>query len=195
MAENLQTKFRNEIFWKKTVCILIKISQSVFLVAPLAIRQSMLWKEPRAEQATDQYTVKCRYNAVQYCKILNTLLQELRQNINQMRDLKKTPNTSPYRASYGMPFLSICEKNDRVITAQRCMKQWWPTSVNHMLCPALGLKEILPCRQLLCGVVITQSISSKILTIKGARYGVSVATLITDLLSVTVITVSHEILW
>ena len=110
MAENLQTKFRNEIFWKKTVCILIKISQSVFLVAPLAIRQSMLWKEPRAEQATDQYTVKCRYNAVQYCKILNTLLQELRQNINQMRDLKKTPHTSPYRASYGVPFWVFVKK-------------------------------------------------------------------------------------
>ena len=39
-------------------------------------------------------TVECRYNVVQYCKILHKWLQELRQNINQMLE-HKTPHTSP----------------------------------------------------------------------------------------------------
>ena len=38
-------------------------------------------------------TIKCRYNVVQYGKILHKLLQELRQNINL--DPQKTPQTSP----------------------------------------------------------------------------------------------------
>ena len=40
-------------------------------------------------------TVECRYNAVQYSKVLHKLLQEFRQNINQMLDPQKTPHTSP----------------------------------------------------------------------------------------------------
>ena len=36
-------------------------------------------------------TVECRYNAVQYYKILNKWLEELRKNINQMLDPQKTP--------------------------------------------------------------------------------------------------------
>ena len=38
-------------------------------------------------------TVKCRYNAVQYCEILHKWLPELRQNISQMLDLRKTSHT------------------------------------------------------------------------------------------------------
>ena len=66
-------------------------------------------------------TVECRYNAVQYCKILHEWLQELRQNINQMLDPQKTPHTSPLRASYRVSFVNICEKIDRAITAPHCI--------------------------------------------------------------------------
>ena len=66
-------------------------------------------------------TVECRYNAVQYCKILHKLLQELRQNINQMLDPQKTPHTPPLRASYGVSFVNNCEKIERVITALHCI--------------------------------------------------------------------------
>ena len=38
-------------------------------------------------------TVNCRYNAVQYSKILHKKLQQLRQNINQMLHPQKTPHT------------------------------------------------------------------------------------------------------
>ena len=34
-----------------------------------------------------------------------------------MLDQQKTPHTSPYRVSYGVPFVNICEKTDHVITA------------------------------------------------------------------------------
>ena len=43
----------------------------------------------------NQYTVECRYNMVQYSKILHKWLQELGQNITQMVDPQKTPHTSP----------------------------------------------------------------------------------------------------
>ena len=54
--------------------------------------------------------------------ILHTSLQELRQNINQRLSPKKTPHTSPWRASYGMSFMNILEKIDHVIKALHCMK-------------------------------------------------------------------------
>ena len=44
---------------------------------------------------TKMYTVKCRYNKVQYGTILHKWMQHLRQNINQMLDSQKTPHTSP----------------------------------------------------------------------------------------------------
>ena len=40
-------------------------------------------------------TVKCRYNAVELCKIFHQQLQKLMQNINQMLDPQKTHHTSP----------------------------------------------------------------------------------------------------
>ena len=53
-------------------------------------------------------------NIVRYYK---QLLQELWQNINQMLHPQKTPYTSPKRVSYGVSFVNICEKIDRVLTA------------------------------------------------------------------------------
>ena len=40
-------------------------------------------------------TVECRYNAVQYIRILLKRLPKLRQNISQMLDPQKTHHTSP----------------------------------------------------------------------------------------------------
>ena len=40
-------------------------------------------------------TIECRYNAVQYSKLLHKWLPELRPNINKMLDPQKTPHTSP----------------------------------------------------------------------------------------------------
>ena len=67
------------------------------------------------------YTVECRYNAVQYNKILHTSLQWRGQNINKRLNLQKTHHTSPYRASYGVSFVRIFDKIDRVITAPHCI--------------------------------------------------------------------------
>ena len=38
-----------------------------------------------------------------------------------MLDPQKAPHASPYRASYGVSFVSICEEIDRVITAPPCI--------------------------------------------------------------------------
>ena len=54
--------------------------------------------------------IECRYNAVQYSKILHKWLRESRQNINQMLDPQTTPHTPPWRARHGVSFVNICEK-------------------------------------------------------------------------------------
>ena len=82
-------------------------------------------------------TVECRYNAVQYNKILHTSLQWRGQNINKRLNLQKTHHTSPYRASYGVSFVRIFDKIDRVITAPHCTwdASLWthhPWNYNHM---------------------------------------------------------------
>ena len=59
----------------------------------------------------EENTVQCRHNVIQYCKIFHKWLQKVKQNINQMLDPQKT------WASYGVSFVNICEKTDRVITA------------------------------------------------------------------------------
>ena len=43
-----------------------------------------------------------------------------RFKINQMLYSQKAPHTSPWRASYGVSFVDIFEKIDRVITAPHC---------------------------------------------------------------------------
>ena len=52
--------------------------------------------------------------------IFHTSLQKLGQNINQRLNPQKTPHTSPWRARYGVSFVNVLEKNDRVITAPHC---------------------------------------------------------------------------
>ena len=54
------------------------------------------------------------------------LLQELRQNSNQKLGPQKTPHTSPWRVSYGVSFVNICEKIHHVIMALHCM---WVTEI------------------------------------------------------------------
>ena len=38
-----------------------------------------------------------------------------------MLDPQNTPHTSPYRASYVVSFVNICEKIDRVIMSSHCI--------------------------------------------------------------------------
>ena len=53
--------------------------------------------------------------------------------MDQALNSQKTPHTSPLRASYGMSFVSILMKNDRVIKGFYCIYvayhiqvgQWW----------------------------------------------------------------------
>ena len=42
------------------------------------------------------------------------------QNMNVSLNPRMTPHTSPWRANYGVPFVMILEKIDRVITAPHC---------------------------------------------------------------------------
>ena len=44
--------------------------------------------------------------------------------MDQALNSQKTPHTSPLRASYGMSFVSILMKNDRVIKGFYCIEQW-----------------------------------------------------------------------
>ena len=79
----------------------------------------------------DPNTLEYRYNKVQYNMILYTWLQRLGQNMNVSINPQKTPHNSPWRVSYGMSFVMILEKIDRVITAPRCSSTlmkitiWW----------------------------------------------------------------------
>ena len=43
--------------------------------------------------------------------------------MDQALNSQKTPHTSPLRASYGMSFVSILMKNDRVIKGFYCISQ------------------------------------------------------------------------
>ena len=61
-------------------------------------------------------TVKCRYNTVQYNKILCTyIMQKLRQNIKWRLNPQKTAHTSPWNGSYGVSFVNFFYKIDRVM--------------------------------------------------------------------------------
>ena len=48
--------------------------------------------------------------------------------MDQALNSQKTPHTSPLRASYGMSFVSILMKNDRVIKGFYCITQTGLTS-------------------------------------------------------------------
>ena len=50
-------------------------------------------------------TVECRYDAVQYSMISQIPLYWQQQKINQHLNSQKTPHSSPWRVSYGVPFV------------------------------------------------------------------------------------------
>ena len=85
----------------------------------LMIHHSCILQNNSAHQWL-KYTVKCRYNAVQFIKILPSTLRWQWQNVNQTSNLQQTPHTSPSRASYGVSIVRIWEKIDRVIVAPHC---------------------------------------------------------------------------
>ena len=72
-----------------------------------------------------EYTVECRYNAVQFITTSSSESQWQHQNENQTSESQQTPHTSPSRASYGVPIVMICDKIDRVITAPHCIWVKW----------------------------------------------------------------------
>ena len=51
------------------------------------------------------HIVECRYNAVQYDRILSSSLQWLMQNINKNLEPQNTPHSWPVRARYGVYFV------------------------------------------------------------------------------------------
>ena len=52
--------------------------------------------------------------------------------MDQALNSQKTPHTSPLRASYGMSFVSILVKNDRVIKGFYCIRHPVSMSWQHM---------------------------------------------------------------
>ena len=62
------------------------------------------------------HTVECRYNAVQFIKILRIALQWQQQKVNQASNSQQTPHILPSWVSNGMSFVKILEKIDHVIT-------------------------------------------------------------------------------
>ena len=78
---------------------------------------------PQSLQLFMQYltTVECRYNAVQYNKILYASMQWRGHSIKRRFNLQTTHHTSPSRASYDVSFARILENIDRVITAPHCI--------------------------------------------------------------------------
>ena len=96
------------------------------------------------------YTVECRYNAVAYIMILHKTLQWIEQSIHQTLNPQKTPHISPWRASYEMSVMRICEKIGRVITAPHCRSAFmffllllcYPCQTFH---PCPDSKTVVPC--------------------------------------------------
>ena len=68
-----------------------------------------------------QTTVCCRYNAVQYIMLSQTVLQWQQQNINLILNSQKPPHSSPSQVSYGVSVMNILEKIDHVIIAPLLM--------------------------------------------------------------------------
>ena len=77
------------------------------------------------------YTVKCRYNAVQFIMILHTGLWKQRQKVNQILESQQTSHISPSRASYGVSLVKIVDKIDHVITAPHCIWILWALFYHH----------------------------------------------------------------
>ena len=102
---------------------------------------STSWENTLAtgKPSLEQCTVKCRYNAVQFIPILHTVLRKQRQKVNQILESQQTSHISPSRASYGVSFVKILKKIDRVITAPHCIIQTTMTSHEHLKCQATWL--------------------------------------------------------
>ena len=60
--------------------------------------------------------------------------------MDQALNSQKTPHTSPLRASYGMSFVSILMKNDRVIKGFYCM--WHANPLTHKAHWPLALRKV-----------------------------------------------------
>ena len=58
--------------------------------------------------------------------------------MDQALNSQKTPHTSPLRASYGMSYVSILMKNDRVIKGFYCSTKKTPKLVAKMLATKFG---------------------------------------------------------
>ena len=82
-----------------------------------------------------QYTVKCRYNSVQYNIILHTSMQWLSLKLNETLNPQKTPHISPWRASYRMSFVLDFDDIDLVITAPHCLQMFLNTA--FVLCNSI----------------------------------------------------------
>ena len=67
------------------------------------------------------FTFECSYNAVTFVTILKSALRQKWQKVSQTLDAQNTPYTSPSWPSYGLSFVRILAKTDRIITAPRCI--------------------------------------------------------------------------
>ena len=66
--------------------------------------------------------------------------------MDQALNSQKTPHTSPLRASYGMSFVSILMKNDRVIKGFYCMLcvyAWMYIRTHGCMCVCLRVIHLL----------------------------------------------------
>ena len=63
--------------------------------------------------------------------ILHSAQQWQWENISQTLDSQKTPHTSPSWVSYGVPFVRILEKIDRVIRAPHCGRKPARQTISH----------------------------------------------------------------
>ena len=73
--------------------------------------------------------------------------------MDQALNSQKTPHTSPLRASYGMSFVSILMKNDRVIKGFYCTRK----NIEDTVCIVLG---VLVCME--AGKILFKSTMSDI---------------------------------
>ena len=70
---------------------------------------------------TGKYSRLSRYRAVQHNMLLHMVRKWLKHSMLQRIYSQTTPHISPSRASYGVSFMRIRVKIDRVITAPHCI--------------------------------------------------------------------------
>ena len=96
----------------------------------------VMWGFQHMFSEPGQHTAECRYNTVQYNTIFHTTLRWLKQNINLRVKSQITPYNASWGASYGVYFVRIREKIDRVITALHCIQYSQRTihTVHALMC-------------------------------------------------------------